>query len=588
MKTANQLKQVFAIIFSLFFLLTTQIIAVNQYQVEQLEKKLKKLDDKEKPPVLFQLAGIFKNEDSDKAIKYLEKALKISKKNNLRIYEAKAYETMGSIYFLAKDYRKSKNAYQDELKIKEEIGNKEDVALVLFNLGSVFMHWGKEGRASKFYEESLEIAKRHNMKELEFKLNNVLFDAYYEKKRYKKALKYFKNYIEKKDSAFLTSNRRQYTILTKKIKEKEEEIKVKDSTIIVIDSTLGHVEEERDTLKVETERKGKEIEKLNYEKAYQEKVIQNQKLQMYFLIVGVLLVVIIAIVLFRLYLFKKKANNMLKAKNEEILQQKEEIEAQRDHIEVQNKHITDSIVYAQRIQQAALPDEKIINEVGIDHFILFKPRDIVSGDFYWMKRVGENIIIVAADCTGHGVPGAFVSMLGMSFLNDIIPNKRFNLKASEILEKLRVKVKSSLKQTGRDSESKDGMDIALCVINQEEQVMQYAGAHNPLYYIRDGELNVVKATRNPIGIFFKEFPFENHKIELKEGDQFYIFSDGYVDQFGGENRKKFSSKRLKKLILDIYDKDMETQKNTLNETIEDWKRYAGEQIDDILIVGFKV
>jgi serine phosphatase RsbU (regulator of sigma subunit) len=426
------------------------------------------------------------------------------------------------------------------------------------------------------------------MKELEYELNNVLFDAYYEKNRYKKALEYFKNYIEKKDSAFLTTNRRQYAILTRKIKEKEKEIKVKDSTIIVIDSTLGEVEDERDTLKVETARKGKQIEKLNYEKAYQEKVIQNQRLQLYFLIVGVLLVIIIAIVLLRLYIFKKKANIMLKAKNEEILQQKEEIETQRDHIEVQNQHITDSIVYAQRIQQAALPDEKIINEVGIDHFILFKPRDIVSGDFYWMKRVGDNVIIVAADCTGHGVPGAFVSMLGMSFLNDIIPNKRFNLKASEILEKLRLKVKSSLKQTGRDSESKDGMDIAICVINQEEQIMQYAGAHNPLYHIRNGQLNVIKATRNPIGVFFKEFPFENHKIELKEGDQFYIFSDGYVDQFGGENRKKFSSKRFKNLILDIHDKDMNAQKETLDKTIEEWKKCTSEQIDDILVVGFKI
>jgi len=216
----------------------------------------------------------------------------------------------------------------------------------------------------------------------------------------------------------------------------------------------------------------------------------------------------------------------------------------------------------------------------------FKPRDIVSGDFYWFKQIGNYTVYAAADCTGHGVPGAFMSMLGISFLNEIVTKTRFD-KPSDILDKLRKKVKTSLRQTGKDNESKDGMDIALCIIDNEKLILEYAGAYNPAYIIRKGELHELKATRNPIGIYFKEKPFENHEFQLQKDDIIYTFSDGYVDQFGGENISKFKSKNFISLLLEISDKPMPEQKHILDEIILKWKGKL-EQTDDIIVFGVKI
>ncbi|NJO90286.1 MAG: SpoIIE family protein phosphatase [Chloroflexia bacterium] len=230
-------------------------------------------------------------------------------------------------------------------------------------------------------------------------------------------------------------------------------------------------------------------------------------------------------------------NAELEQQKEEILAQRDEIEAQRDHvmeqkeqIEVQHnmileqtKSITDSIHYASRIQEALLPPEEILNEVLPEHFILYKPRDIVSGDFYWASTKNNRTIIVAADCTGHGVPGAFMSMLGISFLNEII-NKFERLQANQILNELKESVKKSLRQTGKEHEAKDGMDIALCIIDFEKMEMEFSGAYNSLLLIRDNEMIKYDADRMPVGIYVKDRgSFTNHVIQMKKGDNYYIF-----------------------------------------------------------------
>jgi len=560
----------------------------NKTKAKELENKLKKTPEKKQPPILFQLAKLYIKDKYSLSVKHAKNALDISKKHNLKRYEAESHATLASIYFYSGDFRKAADNYKDELKLRESFGKQKDIALTLYNLGSVYMRWEKEQKAVKHYEECLKYACKNSMHQLILEVNRSLFNIHFDKKRYKKALEYFNDYVRIKDSTFVTKSKQKYAVLNRELEEKDEEIAMKDATIDVIDSTLGEVEKERDTLQVETKRKDEKIEILNYEKAYQEEVIQNQRMLRNFLIIGVGLVIIIAIILLRMYFLKKKTNEMLQMKNEEIMQQKEEIEAQRDHIGKQNKHITDSIVYAQRIQEAALPDKEIKDELGYEHFVLYKPRDIVSGDFYWMKRIEKHVVIVAADCTGHGVPGAFVSMLGMSFLNEIIPNEKFDMTAADILEKLRILVKKQLKQTGRESEPKDGMDIALCVINENDNTLQYAGAHNPLFQIRNNELNVVKATLNPIGIHFREMPFENNVIQLQKGDMYYIFSDGYLDQFGGEKGDKFSKKQFKQLVLNIHDRMLVKQEEVLDNVIEKWKGIGKEQIDDILVVGFKI
>jgi len=252
----------------------------------------------------------------------------------------------------------------------------------------------------------------------------------------------------------------------------------------------------------------------------------------------------------------------------------------------QNEHIAQSINYASRIQNAVLPLGDKIAELMPDHFIFFKPRDTVSGDFYWMDKRENKLILAAVDCTGHGVPGAFMSMLGVSFLNEIV-TKGQEESANGILNKLRESVKTTLSQSST-SESKDGMDIALCVIDYDEMKMQYAGAHNPLYFIHDGELIQFRGDRMPIGYQLREKEtFTNNLIDLHKGDVFYIFSDGYIDQFGGDNNNKYSSKAFKKLLTEIHKKPMSEQRILLEQHFELW-RGNQSQIDDVLVIGGKI
>jgi len=251
------------------------------------------------------------------------------------------------------------------------------------------------------------------------------------------------------------------------------------------------------------------------------------------------------------------------------------------------QEIKDSINYAQKIQTAILPlDEDIKNELE-DSFVLFKPRDVVSGDFYWFYTKDEKALIAAVDCTGHGVPGAFMSMIGYSLLNEIV-SKEDNLNAAQILNKLHEGVRKSLKQNRDIFESKDGMDIALTVIDKASNTLQYAGAKRPLFFYHGQTFIETKADKQSIGGLEIEydFTFTNHDFELKKGDTFYLFTDGYVDQFGGEKDKKFSTLRLKNLLMEIQSDPMEKQEEQLNTIIDNWKVNT-EQTDDILVIGFR-
>jgi len=262
----------------------------------------------------------------------------------------------------------------------------------------------------------------------------------------------------------------------------------------------------------------------------------------------------------------------------------ERVKAQKK-IEEQKQSITDSIQYASRIQKAVLPTQDIMNDYFKDHFIYFKPRDIVSGDFYWMTEKDNKLVLVAADSTGHGVPGAFMSMLGISFLNEIV-NKQSCEKASTILEELRNLVKSTLAQSGKSTD--DGMDIALVIIDKEKMKINYSGAYNPLYIIRNNELHITKADRMPIGNYIiDDKPFTNHEIDIQKGDSLYIFSDGYPDQFSEKTKSKFSTKKLKKLLLEINNYPAQKQSAILEQKFQEWKGNV-KQIDDILIIGAKI
>ena len=337
-------------------------------------------------------------------------------------------------------------------------------------------------------------------------------------------------------------------------------------------------------------------------------VLQKNKLIQLIAIVGLGIILLLALGLILLYYHSLKRSQMLtsalderrlllekqsielKEQNDKIIVANEELKLLNETTNRQKDEIISSILYAQRIQSAILPPEAYITELLNENFIFYKPKEIISGDFYWIKHVNQYIILVSADCTGHGVPGAFMSMLGISCLNEIVQNREIT-QANQILNELRKEIKHSLRQTGKKEESRDGMDMALCVIDNKKNILQYSGAHNPLYLITNDngepELKEIKADPMPVGVHFSsDKSFTNHEIQLRFGDTFYIFSDGFADQIGGSNNHRFTSERLKKLLLDIHENPMYEQKEILEQTLKDW---MGEhsQRDDILVIGVR-
>jgi serine phosphatase RsbU (regulator of sigma subunit) len=357
-------------------------------------------------------------------------------------------------------------------------------------------------------------------------------------------------------------------------------------------------------VKFQTEKKQKEIELLNKEKTLQS--IKNK-----ILIGGILVLFVILGLAGVALIIRIRDNRLLRQKNEEIRKQREEIQqqannlmeanheivVQKEQIEKDHLKITDSISYAQYIQTAVMPSDEYIKDLLPRHFIMFMPRDTVSGDFYLVKKVNHRIFIIAADCTGHGVPGAFMSMLGIAILNELIQNPEMK-GAAQILEALRAQVKTALQQTGRIGEQREGMDIALCILNEETHELNYAGAYSPLWLFRknntaspandtEPEFIEIKANRQPAGIYLKEKPFTEHTIQLGEGDIFYIFSDGFYSQFGGPNGDKLKSKRFQEIITEITNLPINRQKEALESHYYNWKGNE-MQIDDILVLGIEV
>ena len=275
-------------------------------------------------------------------------------------------------------------------------------------------------------------------------------------------------------------------------------------------------------------------------------------------------------------------------RTEEVVRQKQEIEVKNKELEILYKHVTDSIRYAKRIQESILPPENFINKLLPDSFVLFKPKDIVSGDFYWVSEKEEKIIFSAIDCTGHGVPGAFMSLVGYNLLKEITDTMN-HLQPAKIVDLLSEGVRNSLHQFDNKSSAKDGMDIALCMVDFKKMELQYAGAMNPLYIIRNNNLQEIKADKLFIGYSYSEEQktYTNHTVKLQKGDCIYISSDGYADQFGGPKGKKFMMNSFKQLLLDIHTKPLNTQKEILDSNFESW-RGSLDQVDDICVIGVKM
>lgn len=305
-----------------------------------------------------------------------------------------------------------------------------------------------------------------------------------------------------------------------------------------------------------------------------------------FVISGGLLVFTVA--LFSVFLIRTRYRltlNEIRSRLE-LAKSKEIIEEERNIVVEQKREITDSINYARRIQRAFIPTESDFNSCFTDSFVLFKPKDIVSGDFYWMHKKNEKIYYATGDCTGHGVPGGFMTMLGLSFLEEIIDSKSSDNPAV-VLDLLRDKIINTLKQGASSEENKDGMDIVLCCVDTKTRSLTYAAANNSFYIVRGGALIDLKADKQPCGFFQDPKPFTSNEFKIEPGDCIYTFTDGYADQFGGPKGKKFRYKQFEGLLMENYQKPFTHQKEILSSAFEKWKGSL-EQVDDVLVIGVKI
>ena len=322
---------------------------------------------------------------------------------------------------------------------------------------------------------------------------------------------------------------------------------------------------------------------------------------------GIVFVLVLLIISSRAYLRKQKdmqelekqkkeiegQRNEIGAQRDEIEAQRDEIEAQRDLVQEQKEQIeknhhevTSSIDYAMRLQDAMLPGPTLLEEHFSGHLIFFRPKQKVSGDFYWWAKSENSLVIAVADCTGHGVPGAFMSLLGASLLKEVV-NREGITTPGPILDRLREEVIEALNQKGAMGEQKDGMDMALVSIDPNSLLCQYSGANSALYLLRRGKIRIYQADHMPLSYYEEMHPFKTHEIQLEAGDQLYLFSDGYADQFGGERRKKFKYSRFRQLITEHADLSMPRQQQVLSDTIRTWQG-KNEQIDDMVIVGIRI
>ncbi len=519
-------------------------------------KGIKEVRDDDEPALNDNINLIY-----DTALVYYEKSLELMQEINDSLNLVHIYTNIGSISKNRGNYAKSIREFETALKIARNSADKMQIANILYNIGDSYLEESKFTLALDYFEESLEITKEIGVKDPKHKIYQGLSEVYEKRNNYKLAYENYRQYSMVKDSIYNEETQR----------------------------TINEMKEKYESEKKEQQLK---IQEINIEK--QQATIRQQRTLN--IAVGFGAILLLAFLIFAFYQIRivKKKNTLLAEKNFQINQQKEEIEAQKDEIEAQRdlvfkqkEEITSSIHYAERIQRAVLPSDELAERILPEHFILFRPRDIVSGDYYWMTKKNGKVIAVAADSTGHGVPGAFMSMLGVSFLNEIV-NKLEEPEAHIILNQLRNYVKTTLDQTGKEGEAKDGMDIALTILDFENMSVEYAGAYNPLYIIRDGEVLERKADKMPIGIYIKEKEsFTRNVIPLQKNDTIYIFSDGFVDQFGGEQGRKYMSKPFKRLLTSMQDKSMAEQREILDKEVDDWR---GEipQLDDIIIIGIRV
>ena len=580
-------------------------------------------------PAVYKLRGVAnvnlgKYEESLKC--YFE-GLKIAEKTNNKKETASLLNNIGVNYWYQKSFAKAKDYYLKAYALRMELGNKKEISKSLNNLGIISLELKDYEGAIKYYRQALVMKKEINDEPGIANCYNNMGIVYEEQKKqgpaldnYKLALTIYEKINDvrgklvtynnianilrlKKDFTGAENYAKQALALAKEIDDKED---VKAAFEILASACynqskfkdgydyLKEYSRVKDTLysiskaeamqemesKYQTEKKEQELQIKDLRITNQQREIDKAKIIKIALITGLCLFFAVSLLIFNRYLLKKKANQI-------ITLQKQEVEQQKRIVEEKNHEILDSIRYAKHIQEAILPHPHYVKKVLGNHFVLYKPKDIVSGDFYYVEETEGHIYFAAVDCTGHGVPGAFISIVGSNGLSRCV--KEFKLSdPGKLLDKLNELVNETLRQKMHESRIRDGMDISLCVVDKKAKQLCYAGANNPLYYLRNGALIEIKGNGQPIGTFMEEKnqPFTTHTIDLLTGDIFYVFTDGFADQFGGPKGKKFKYKQLKELLVAVSALPLAQQKEKLDGAFENWRGNL-EQIDDLCLIGFK-
>lgn len=510
------------------------------------------------------------------ARKSFYEALEIFIELNDKPLIAQCYNNLSVNHELTNDDDKALEFALKSIAIKKEIGSMGKIAVSQIAAAKIYNKRGQHQKAIALFKEALLNAEQTGYMDYVIKAHQGLSIAYGNTKNYEKAFQHQSIYMTLNDSITNNENAEMINELEKKFQSerKEQEIALLNKTNALKDVELEKASEES----------------------------KRKSIQLYGSLVVGLLLLVFALVVVKNNQQRKKTNILLTQKNEEITKQKLIVEEQ-------HQEITDSISYAKRIQTALLTSDNYWELISKEHFVLLKPKDVVSGDFFWAFQTDNSLAIwVAADCTGHGVPGAFMSMLGISFFNEIVVENGIT-ESSKILDKLRAKIIKALEQKGVDTQQKDGMDLALCVWNKTNDILTYSGANNPLWIVRPLAKNNQVETENinifslpeytdclieykpdkqPVGLFQGEMKqFSTQTIQLHKGDTIYTFSDGYADQFGGEKGKKFKLKSFKQLLLSVQGNNLPTQKLLLDKQFEDWKGSLA-QIDDVCVIGVRI
>ncbi|MBI4931738.1 MAG: tetratricopeptide repeat protein [Bacteroidetes bacterium] len=487
------------------------------------------------------LGNVFKDKlEYNKSENYFKKAIAIFENLGETYGLANCYANIGAVKMRNKNYPEAIGYYMRAMDIYKELKSDDGIATVYFDLGGINLEMKKYRKAIDYLNQSIDIAKKIGAKNRIMEGYSVLHEVYFEMNDLKNAYKYMNLFMQVKDTVLNEEN----------------------SKSIARMQTI-----------YETEKKEQELVAKNAELKKNQSELKQKTIQRNAILFGGIISLALMVVVYFGYREKKKANIAITLQKEEI--------------EQKNKDITDSINYAKRIQTAILPSSQFIRNLFPESFVYYQPRDIVSGDFYFFAEVGNKKIVAACDCTGHGVPGAFMSMIGNDFLHRIV-NELQITDTAQMLNELHKNVLQAMNQGENNRTSYDGMDMVVLCYDPGKKEVQYSGAVRPIYYFDVSGFHEVKGDRYSIGgVAASSFEFSSRKISVSHSTSFYLFSDGYADQFGGSDGKKFMAKRFKDLLLSMQNKKMEEQEKGLDEKLQVWKKER-EQVDDVLVIGIRI